>query len=119
MFWKKNKSSTTPTTCNANSNTPECNGIANLREYQRQLKLIENLDLRGLCEQYVCTDRNMYRSEETCHVIYDLIRSKRSLNFEEHFRQFGKELDDFIQRDNLIKELNYYIKIEKEKLGIE
>lgn len=125
MFWNKKKIEIKPIrVCEINQGLPECNSVSNLREWQQKLKDISNTRLIDISSKYLNVIQDSYlRSELYCieMIISNLIHSGDNTfaNFEERFRAFGKEIDNYAKQDLIIRELTKKIKDEKSKLGIE
>jgi hypothetical protein len=126
MFWtKKNKVEVNHIrVCEVNQGLPECNSVNKLREYQQQLKNIKNSSLTDISAKYLNVVNDSYlRSELYCIevILNQLIRRTDNtyINFEERFKAFGKEIDDYIKKDCIIDDLIKKIKVEKNILGIE
>jgi hypothetical protein len=124
MFWNKNKKQIPQETqkCNVDQNLTECLSVSNLRKYQQELKELEYLNIPYLIAKYFKTNMD-YMSENESYemewILRKLISYSLDINFESLFRNFGKEMDKYINDDKLKIELNKKIAIEKQKLGIE
>jgi vacuolar-type H+-ATPase subunit I/STV1 len=129
FFKKKNKvePEAVPQVCNTDKNLTECEIVSNLKQYQKELKEIEMSNIENIITRYFKSrfmgigSSTLFYIRET---INDLIRNDEEYNqqyknFEERFRMFGKEIDDYLQKTKIMKELNDKIKQEKDKLGIE
>ena len=121
MFWSKTKKVKEKQSCNANKDLNECSIVSNLRKYQQELKEIEAINLGDITKKYFKIESGEHWSHTVGvdFLIERLVRCGGETNFEEWFRNFGKEIDKYINSENLIKEFNYKIKYEKEKLGIQ
>jgi hypothetical protein len=106
--------------CKANKDLLECNIISDIRNYQQQLEQIKGVDLSVIVDKYFSFNNNY---DFDVFYVMDKIISKKSLcakygNFEEGFKAFGKEIDEYIEKDKIIKGLIDKIKDGKNKLGI-
>lgn len=126
-FWKKKKEATSQPTYIACQlgDSKECDSVSKIRDYQQKIKEIENKDVREIIRDSFKINENQYHYRgydgyDTMHLIYDFYSScNGKINFEEHFKNFGKELDACFDRSNKLKELNEKLKQEKQKLGIQ
>lgn len=123
MFFNKNKIKENPvnTICNTDKNLTECEIVSKLKQYQKELKEIEMLDLDTIIDKCFKNDRFDYYREGYYYLKSVLITlfQDNTIDFEERFKEFGKELNRCKNQSYMIDQLENNIKIEKEKLGIE
>ena len=117
-----NSKKETTTTCTANNGLTECDSVAKIKEYQKQLSELALIKKPILFERYFLPRYyDTYLCDVLLHITDEMIRdySLSSNTYEEYFSEFGLTLDVYINQERLKKELNDKIKNEKDKLGIE
>ena len=116
MFFN-NKKETTPI-CTANNGLPECDSVAKIKEYQKQLNDMKIIRQKDLLDEYFMDNRSF--SSCIMRIIEDTMEYciPSHTTCEEYFRNFGKGLDAYNNQQKLKQELTDKIKEEKDKLGI-
>ena len=120
MFFN-NKKETTPI-CTANNGLPECDSVAKIKEYQKQLNDMKTINYEELIKKYFMGNYYIaFRGNGITHIVEDMIRYCKSshITCEEYFGKFGRDLDTYLNQENTVQSLNAKIKNEKKKLGIE
>lgn len=111
--------------CNVNKKLSECNSITKIKEWQNEFEKIKNIHIENLIIDYLDSDirragRNIICTGDSMYFFIEcLVKSENKYkNFEERFQEFGKQLDEYAQKDKMVNDLKNKIKAEKDKLGI-